>query len=342
MNELSVDELLAMQPEAIEAVLPDQHPVAYYLYAQRLLQQGQRDPAVFWAYVGQLRYRFMLHTLAGGEQSAATAYFAALQEGVGLAINRAIGSEPDRWWQILGEVLAWDQASRNGHTCRQQHASAWAQTRAGLELFRETLKRDAEAIASRFRSASTGVHRVDLATIAPQPWRNGGGLTRELLQWPLGSAADAWQLRVSVADIERSGPFSAFPDIERWFAVLEGAGVTLELPDVTRVLGPDDEPVFFPGECQPQCRLVDGRTRDLNLMLRRGAGVVRIHRAGGGTMINGRTRWRAVYALADGRLEVDGVVEPFHAGELLWAQRRGDSCWRLLDDAAAVSMVLEA
>ena len=38
--------------------------------------------------------------------------------------------------------------------------------------------------------------RVD--DVAPVPWRNGGGLTRELLAWP---AAQDWAIRISVADI---------------------------------------------------------------------------------------------------------------------------------------------
>ena len=66
--------------------------------------------------------------------------------------------------------------------------------------------------------------RVRLADCPPQPWRNGGGVTRELLAWP--QAAD-WRLRVSVADIERDGPFSPFPGVDRWFAVIEGDGVEL-------------------------------------------------------------------------------------------------------------------
>jgi environmental stress-induced protein Ves len=34
-------------------------------------------------------------------------------------------------------------------------------------------------------------------------------------------------VRLSVADIERDGPFSAFAGLIRWFAVLSGAGVLL-------------------------------------------------------------------------------------------------------------------
>ena len=48
---------------------------------------------------------------------------------------------------------------------------------------------------------------IALAATPPQPWRNGGGVTRELLAWPAGGG---WQVRVSVAEIEADGPFSPF------------------------------------------------------------------------------------------------------------------------------------
>ena len=59
------------------------------------------------------------------------------------------------------------------------------------------------------------------------PWRNGAGLARDLLHWP--DVAD-WQLRISVADIDVDSPFSVYAEAERWFAVVEGAGVRLHLP----------------------------------------------------------------------------------------------------------------
>ncbi len=109
------------------------------------------------------------------------------------------------------------------------------------------------------------VHLADRPIVA---WRNGGGSTRELLAWP--AAAD-WQLRVSVAEIAADGPFSPYPGVDRWFAVLDGVGVVLALPQGERVLRPGDAPIAFAGEAAPACRLIDGPTRDLNLMLRRGA-----------------------------------------------------------------------
>ena len=98
-----------------------------------------------------------------------------------------------------------------------------------------------------------------------QPWRNGGGSTRELLAWP--SAAD-WQLRLSVADIDADGPFSIFDGVQRWFVVLQGAGVALMIDGQPHLQRMADAPWHFDGAARADCRLLDGPTRDLNLMLR--------------------------------------------------------------------------
>ncbi|MBT0570950.1 HutD family protein [Curvibacter sp. CHRR-16] len=110
-----------------------------------------------------------------------------------------------------------------------------------------------------------------LASIAPTPWRNGGGTTRELLAWP--SSAD-WQLRLSVADIASDGDFSAYPGVQRWFAVLSGAGVVLHWPAQasqpahTETATPTSGVLQFDGATPPYGQLVDGPVQDFNLMSR--------------------------------------------------------------------------
>lgn len=103
--------------------------------------------------------------------------------------------------------------------------------------------------------------------IAPTPWKNGGGLSRDLLFWP---SIEAWRVRVSLADIGRDGPFSAYPGVERWFAVVEGDGVELQFAQGPRRQRRGDAPLHFDGADAPGCRLLASATRDLNLMLRDG------------------------------------------------------------------------
>jgi environmental stress-induced protein Ves len=121
------------------------------------------------------------------------------------------------------------------------------------------------------------------------PWRNGGGRTRELLAWP---TREDWLVRVSVAEIESDGPFSAFEGVDRCFAVLAGAGVVLSLPRGEVRLHAGDPALAFPGEAAPLCRLIAGPTRDLNLMTRRLAGRGSMQRE----PLAGRLRWHGLYA----------------------------------------------
>ena len=109
---------------------------------------------------------------------------------------------------------------------------------------------------------------VSASAAMPVPWKNGGGVTRELLRLPADDTDD-WTLRISVADIAADGPFSPFPGVTRWFAVLEGAGVRLAFPERTLNVQRGDAPLCFDGADGPGCTLLDGATRDLNVMVRR-------------------------------------------------------------------------
>jgi environmental stress-induced protein Ves len=109
---------------------------------------------------------------------------------------------------------------------------------------------------------------VRVADVAPVPWRNGGGVTRELLAWP---DPQHWLLRVSVADILASGAFSAYPGVDRWFAVLEGGAVRLETTGTEPVELTASDPALhaFSGDAATHCTALGPSTRDFNLMAAR-------------------------------------------------------------------------
>ena len=113
---------------------------------------------------------------------------------------------------------------------------------------------------------------IQAEQVTAQAWRNGGGQTRELLAWP--DATDG-KLRISRADIEADGPFSAFAGVQRWFVVLSGQGVVLHMPaadghTLDHMLLAGHAPLHFDGGLAPGCSLIDGATQDLNLMTRGG------------------------------------------------------------------------
>jgi len=62
---------------------------------------------------------------------------------------------------------------------------------------------------------------IPFAALAPVPWANGGGVTREIAA---GRDADAILWRVSLAEVETEGPFSFLPGLHRILTVVGGAG----------------------------------------------------------------------------------------------------------------------
>lgn len=164
------------------------------------------------------------------------------------------------------------------------------------------------------------LHVVQRDHVEPTPWRNGGGTTQELLVWP---QPEGWHLRVSVARIDRDGPFSAFPGVRRWFTVLEGAGVALRWPTRTRRLTRGDEGVTFDGAEAPECQLLHGATTDLNVMWDARMPVHGVQRVIPGMAWSASAQWRGVYVDAACTLQVGSGVD----AELL-ALPRGALVWR--------------
>ncbi|MGW7414262.1 HutD/Ves family protein [Streptomyces sp. NPDC054863] len=106
------------------------------------------------------------------------------------------------------------------------------------------------------------------------PWKNGGGITREITGFPAGASAAGFEWRVSLAEVAADGPFSAFPDVDRILTMVEGMGMALTLNGTEpRLVDTRHVPQHFPGDVPTDCRLLDGPVVNLNLMYRRGADI---------------------------------------------------------------------
>lgn len=99
------------------------------------------------------------------------------------------------------------------------------------------------------------------------PWKNGGGVTTELYRLPDG---EDFFLRLSIAQVAQSGPFSSFPGIDRTLLVLEGNGIRLGSSSFDKVLDQQSGPFEFRGEDEINAELIQGPIRDFNVMVKRG------------------------------------------------------------------------
>jgi environmental stress-induced protein Ves len=104
------------------------------------------------------------------------------------------------------------------------------------------------------------------------PWRNGRGFTLEIAREPEKGEDFAW--RLSLADIDGDGEFSAYPGYRRALVLI--AGPTLHLRfrrHGSRLLDPSRRGARFEGDWQTHCAVPNGRCTDLSLIVRRGAAV---------------------------------------------------------------------
>ena len=104
--------------------------------------------------------------------------------------------------------------------------------------------------------------------LTPAPWKNGGGVTREALRWPV--AGEPWTWRLSFAQVDTSGPFSDFSGYARYLVLLRGDGVRLQFGDGSaRVLREPGDLASFDGGIETRGELLAGPCVDLNLMIAR-------------------------------------------------------------------------
>ncbi len=101
------------------------------------------------------------------------------------------------------------------------------------------------------------------------PWRNGGGTTLEVAVDPPGATLETgFRVRLSSAEVAASGPFSAFPGLERWLLLLDGAGFDLDFGPHGQVeLRNPLVPIRFPGDWPASASLVEGPCTDFNVMV---------------------------------------------------------------------------
>ncbi len=165
------------------------------------------------------------------------------------------------------------------------------------------------------------------------PWKNGGGVTREIAVFPPGAGLDIFDWRVSMATVSAGGPFSLFPGVDRVLAVLEGE-LTLRFEGgPTLRLSAASPPAAFPGDVPARAETPPGPVTDLNVMTRRGrvyAAVTRLDFEGGSVV---GAAWRTLILAVHGGLRVG------HGGAV-HALKRFDAV--LVEQAAGEPIRLEA
>jgi uncharacterized protein len=119
------------------------------------------------------------------------------------------------------------------------------------------------------------------------PWKNRGGVTREIAVHPPRARLEDFDWRVSCAQVDAAGPFSRFQGIDRILVILEGE-LSLEVEGKPAVvLSPESAPWEFSGDAPTSGGPVAGTVHDLNVMTRRGRSHARVQRC----LVEGRAKY---------------------------------------------------
>jgi environmental stress-induced protein Ves len=156
------------------------------------------------------------------------------------------------------------------------------------------------------------------AARSASPWKNGGGVTREVAAFPeTGAGLTDFDWRISLAEVAADGPFSAFDGYDRVITVVRGAGMALTVDGVEHVVDKAYAPFAFSGGSTTECRLLGGPITDFNVMTRIGAVEAEVDvtgspaRAGAPTVVVVVFEGRVVVTDAQGAemCRVDGALD---------------------------------
>jgi uncharacterized protein len=112
---------------------------------------------------------------------------------------------------------------------------------------------------------------IQLASLSPIPWKNGGGITRNLAVGPENADFDHFLWRLSFAEVDAPGEFSLFPGVDRSILLWQGNGMLLRSKDGgVFSLTQSAEAYSFRGEDEIEATLINGPAIDFNVMVHRG------------------------------------------------------------------------
>lgn len=153
-------------------------------------------------------------------------------------------------------------------------AATWRKNPKHFQIFKEREPPPAAAFAPRAQACGmlAAVKLLQPSSYRAQPWKNGGGVTHEILRWPSREPhdlQDPYDLRISLAEDHVAGPFSLFPGYRRWSYLAAKAPILLWVDGVPRLLRDPGDTLEVDGEVAISCELPAGPTHLLNFLIRR-------------------------------------------------------------------------
>ena len=119
--------------EELAGRIEHEHPLAAFELSKRLWETGRKDEAVFFFYLGQLRFRAHLLANPNGDPTGGRALFDALMSTMGPPINQYAFGDIPALLATIDRVIAWD----DGHADDYAPRKAREEVKSGLKKMRD-------------------------------------------------------------------------------------------------------------------------------------------------------------------------------------------------------------
>jgi hypothetical protein len=123
------DPWVSSSVEEFAGRIEHEHPAAALELSKNLLEAGRKDEAVFFFYLGQLRFRAHLLANPNGDSSGERALYDAMMAAMGPPINQYAFGDIPALLATIDRVIAWDDA----HADDYASLKALNEVKAGLK-----------------------------------------------------------------------------------------------------------------------------------------------------------------------------------------------------------------
>lgn len=124
INASNYNKLSGQSISSLRSNITRKHPSAYMLLASKLYAKDQKDKAVVFYYVGQIRFRALLAVNPDIDGSEKNLYI-SLKEAFGKPINEYAGENLDEWLTLIDQALEWHEANPNRVTPKTEHIETY-------------------------------------------------------------------------------------------------------------------------------------------------------------------------------------------------------------------------
>jgi hypothetical protein len=138
--------------EELSYEVTKKHPVTYIQLASELFKNGEKDEAVVWYYIGQMRYRAHLMANPNLEPSGDPALYSSLKYIVGTLINEHAGSNVDNWEVLISRALQWNSSNENTFTPKDQYPEIYKEIEDNFLEFKKYVSENKKQIIEQRKS----------------------------------------------------------------------------------------------------------------------------------------------------------------------------------------------